>query len=298
MKVSFIVPIYNGQDYLTDAIDSILNQTYQDWELYLVDDKSTDNSVNIINSVSDSRAIKIFNKNNLGLYGSLNQAINSLDSQWIVILMQDDKLESNYLDEMLKLVGDFPEVNAFFATDHSIDSNANITRYGKDSSRIELIKPSVSSWLGGLQRGCFWIISGSFTNRSLFNDFPFNSNLPHCADYDWLLKVLRHQKIVFYERPLTHIRIHEKQASAVNLKTGRDIQEAYEIIKNNLFMYIDDLGSQDVMKICLKRSKLAFRRCIGALFRLNFKSAKIFFIYTAKYLALILYARHKILKFV
>lgn len=293
MTISIIIPVYNGQDYLANAVDSILHQTHEDWKLYLVDDKSTDNSINIINGLVyyDNRVFKVFNENNLGLYGSLNKMIDSLDSQWIVILMQDDKLESNYLEEMVKLVSDFPSVNVFFATDNSIDSNGNITRYGKDTSRIELIKPSVNSWLGGLERGCFWIISGSFTNISVFKDFPFNSNLPHCADYEWLLKILRHQQVVFYERPLVYIRIHEKQASAFNLKIGKDIYESYEIINTNFLIYIKDLKTQDVIRICLKRSKLTFRRCLGALFRFNFKSAKVFLKYTLKYLLLILHTR-------
>ena len=71
-KVTVLMPVYNGEKYLREAIDSILNQTFTDFEFLIVDDGSTDNSSEIINSYSDSRIRLIRKSANLGISKSLN----------------------------------------------------------------------------------------------------------------------------------------------------------------------------------------------------------------------------------
>lgn len=75
MKISIVTASYNYENYIKETIKSVLNQTYQDWELIIIDDCSSDNSVNVIKSFQDDR-IKLFvNKQNLGLAKTLKLGI-------------------------------------------------------------------------------------------------------------------------------------------------------------------------------------------------------------------------------
>lgn len=75
MKISIITASYNYQDYIKETIQSILDQTYQDWELIIIDDCSSDNSVDIIKSFKDDRIKLIVNEKNLGLATTVKRGI-------------------------------------------------------------------------------------------------------------------------------------------------------------------------------------------------------------------------------
>ena len=72
LKVTVLMPVYNGEKYLREAIDSILNQTFADFEFLIINDASTDNSAEIIRSYNDNRIIIIENDKNIGLPTTLN----------------------------------------------------------------------------------------------------------------------------------------------------------------------------------------------------------------------------------
>ena len=90
-KISVIMSVFNGSKFLADAIKSILNQTFKEFELIIVDDGSTDNSLNIIRSFesADSR-IKVISKLNEGLAKSLNAAISASQGDFIARMDADD----------------------------------------------------------------------------------------------------------------------------------------------------------------------------------------------------------------
>jgi glycosyltransferase involved in cell wall biosynthesis len=290
IKITVIIPVYNGDYCLQEAIKSVIYQTYVHWELLLVDDCSTDQSRRIIEEylAVDNRISSLYHNNNYGLYGSLVKAVDHVDSEYIVILMQDDHLKSCYLEEMTKLLNKYPEILAFWATEDTIDKNSNILRKGLDTGRCEMINHGVAPWISVLSRGCIWIISGSLTSRSLLLENPFRVDLPHCADYEWLLRVIRKSDFVYYERPLSEIRIHARAASAKNLKIGKDIQEGYAIIKENLLNHSEDIPLAALISISFRRAKITALRLLGQIRRgeLTFSRLFIFLSYVFMYLSL------------
>ena len=82
-KVTVLMPVYNGEFYLKEAIESILNQTFIDFELLIINDGSTDNSREIILSFNDSRIRLVDNSRNLGLTKTLNRGINLVKGVFI-----------------------------------------------------------------------------------------------------------------------------------------------------------------------------------------------------------------------
>jgi glycosyltransferase involved in cell wall biosynthesis len=109
-RVTVLMPVYNAQKYLRDAIDSILRQSYRDYEFIIIDDYSTDDSVKIIKSYSDSRIRLIENKVNTGISTVLNQGINLADGEYIVRMDADDISLPTRIEKQVNFMDSFPEV--------------------------------------------------------------------------------------------------------------------------------------------------------------------------------------------
>jgi glycosyltransferase involved in cell wall biosynthesis len=285
-KVSFLIPVYNGMPFLPEAVESVLAQTDGDWDLILVDDGSSDESAAFIRALTDPRIKTVFNQVNLGLYGSLAQAVRSMNADWVSILMQDDRLKPNYLQEMRRLLASYPQGAAFWATEDTIDGKGELLIAGSTTGREEVIQPGVGPWLGALRRGCIWTISGSFTRRDLFLVEAFRKELPHCGDYDWLLRALWRWQFVYYEFSVAQLRRHEGQASASNLAIGKDVEEQYAIIRRHYRKHANDLGFRSAFGIALSRSRLTFTSLLGALRHGNFRKARLMMTYVLRYLGL------------
>ncbi len=99
--ISIIIPIYNGEKYIKEALDSVINQTYTNLEIIIINDGSVDNSLNIIKDyqLKDNR-IKIINKNNMGVSSARNDGINSSSGKYIMFLDSDDYYDNDYVYNM------------------------------------------------------------------------------------------------------------------------------------------------------------------------------------------------------
>lgn len=108
MKISVITASYNYAQYIEEAINSVINQSYQDWELIVIDDASSDNSVEIIKSYcqKDSR-IKLFqNEQNKGLSATLLQGLSHATGDWVAFLESDDFFAPDNLSEKVEIIED------------------------------------------------------------------------------------------------------------------------------------------------------------------------------------------------
>lgn len=90
MLVSVVLPAYNAELYLKEAIDSVLSQTFTDFELIILNDGSIDRTEEIILSYNDSRIVYVKNEKNLGLIGTLNKGINLAKGKYIARMDADD----------------------------------------------------------------------------------------------------------------------------------------------------------------------------------------------------------------
>jgi len=119
--VSIVMPSYNSEKYIRASIESVLNQTYPYWELLIVDDCSTDKTVEIIKSFKDDR-IKLFqNQTNSGAAISRNWALREAKGRWIAFLDSDDIWLPSKLEEQLKFMAD--NNYSFTYTDYRICLN-------------------------------------------------------------------------------------------------------------------------------------------------------------------------------
>lgn len=100
-KISIIVPVYNAEKTLHRCINSIINQLYQNWELLLIDDGSTDNSSVICDEyVRKDKRIRVFHKENGGVSSARNVGLDNAEGEWITFIDSDDWVENNYLSNL------------------------------------------------------------------------------------------------------------------------------------------------------------------------------------------------------
>lgn len=138
--VSIITPVYNGQDFLDRSIKSVLAQTYENWELFLIDDGSSDNSVQIIENYLEDNRIKLLrNESNSGIPTTRNKGIENSTGEFIALLDQDDEWLPHKLE---KQVSRFLEIDDSFGL---IYSNVEVrTDQGILSDQKKEIEPEAS----------------------------------------------------------------------------------------------------------------------------------------------------------
>lgn len=109
MKFSIIIPLYNKQNYIRRTLESVLSQTYEDYEVIVVNDGSTDDSLQEVLKVADPR-IRVIDKENGGVSSARNRGIQEAHNEWICFLDADDIMYSNCLEEYRRLHEEFPDI--------------------------------------------------------------------------------------------------------------------------------------------------------------------------------------------
>ena len=110
--VSIVTPVYNGEDFIEETINSVLIQDYENIEFIIVNDGSTDNSLDKVQEIKDSR-INIYTTPNHGVSKARNTGILKSNSQYICFLDADDFWYENHLSQMKRLLDSFPECGLF-----------------------------------------------------------------------------------------------------------------------------------------------------------------------------------------
>lgn len=126
--VSVIIPAYNAGKYIRSAIDSILNQTYSDWELLIIEDGSNDNTLKIIESYSDKRLRLFTNSVNRGIAYSTNVGLRESKGEYIALLDDDDIAAKERLEIQVKYLEAHPDIDILGGRSVSIDENSKYLR--------------------------------------------------------------------------------------------------------------------------------------------------------------------------
>ncbi|BAU66437.1 putative glycosyl transferase [Stanieria sp. NIES-3757] len=125
-KVSVVVPAYNAMVYLPETISNILKQTYQDFEIIVVNDGSTDNIKEWFTQISDPR-IKLVSQANLGLAGARNTGIRESQGEYLAFLDADDLWEPSKLAKQVQVLDSYPEVGLVYTWVAYVDEQGNST---------------------------------------------------------------------------------------------------------------------------------------------------------------------------
>ena len=214
--VSVLICVYNGEIFLGQTIESVLSQTYQNIEVLIINDGSSDRSSSIIDkwAAKDSR-IKCFNRNNSGLAESRNFGFRHASGEWIAIIDQDDLCFPARIERQLAVATQYPDAGVIFC--ETLFINAENTGVGSNLVRFDLPKayiPKVRSGILLLTLGCFLDSEAFFFKRSLAEKVsPLDSTLTYCCDYEYFIRLGFETSFAYTAETLVAWRIHPNQES-------------------------------------------------------------------------------------
>jgi glycosyltransferase involved in cell wall biosynthesis len=258
-KVDILIPCYNSSSTLNKTLDSILNQSYTSYRVLLIDNCSTDNSVEVFNKVKDARfSLKIHNEH-LNLGGNLNRCISYATEKYFCIMHADDEYHKNYLSEMVDFLEANDDISLLHCSSNIINSNSRKIYSLKNCFKNlnNLKGQSVYSGYSGL----LWIskfnkiMAPSVMYRSAFfcNKLFFDPNLKFTLDWDFYFRsLINGVKICKLNKPLLNYRVHPQQQTS---KLMISMEKYHEIV--NLLIKI---------KIYLGAPSLPFNNHVAFIF--------------------------------
>lgn len=234
VSISVILPVYNSQDYVEEAIQSVLDQTYRDFELIIINDGSTDNSSQIINSFSDTRIIYVNNQKNSGLIQTLNDGLRIAKGKYIARMDADDiclpdrfkkqveVLEKN--DKVVLVSSDFYEMKG---SDLKLSSGF---AKSDEMKTVLLFAPGIAH--------------PTVMMRNIFKDgvLKYQEEFKHVEDYQLWTDLSSVGDFVNISYPLLKYRSHDAQVSAKYVSIQRQNCEKIrrKYLKKNAFDFTEE----------------------------------------------------------
>lgn len=231
IKFSIIVPVYNAEEYIERCCLSVIKQTYQNWELLLINDGSSDSTEDIINNIleMDDR-IKVYNQDNMGPGAARNNGINHATGSYIIFLDADDYIDHTYLELLCPYSKNSDLV---FIDVNQVDTNGNLIKEEKMSiysnkEKSEILKKSITGTIpwGGVRkcvsRDLIKDYNIGFSNSNIGEELIFSfDTLYHAESIDFLSD----KSVYMYE-------IHDVSQSTIEMDDPWG--DTYETIKNHI----------------------------------------------------------------
>lgn len=196
---SVIIPLYNKEKFIENTINSVLNQTFTDYELIIVNDGSTDKSSEVVLQFEDER-IHYLEQENLGVSSARNLGISFAKSDYIAFLDADDYWFSNFLEEIAVMINNFPNQKVFSAAFEIETSNKIIpAQYSIEKSDHYQV---VNYFEASCKESIIWTSSAAF-HKDVFKEIGnFDTNIKSGQDTDLWIRIGLVYPIVFTEKIL------------------------------------------------------------------------------------------------
>jgi len=180
--ISIAIPVYNCEKYISFAINSVINQTYQNWELIIIDDGSTDNTLSIIKGYTSSKIRVYSDGENKGLIYRLNESVRVSSGEYYARMDADDVMHPLRLEKELSFLCSHPDIDVVGSSYCSIDSENNIIHKVKINGLIRredirFLHPSVMA------------------KTSWFKKNPYSSLYIRMEDYELWLRTSARNKL-------------------------------------------------------------------------------------------------------
>lgn len=210
-KISVVMTVYNAEKYIAESIQSILDQTYRDFELLIVDDFSNDKSINIAKQFKDNR-IKIFRlKKRHGRTKALNYALNNCLNNFIAIQDADDVSNKNRLLESLNQFKENKELGLVCSEFEIIDKNNILMEKKRNPTELKKFF-SKTKYLNLIPHSSITFNRFGISKQKFFYDESFL----YAQDFHLILQFLKNSKISLINKKLVKIRHHKENMSNVD----------------------------------------------------------------------------------
>lgn len=261
MPVTIAIPFYNAEKYLLGAIKSVLYQSYQDWELLLIDDGSTDQSLEIAKSITDPRVRVISDGQNLKLASRLNQIAELSRYEYIARMDADDLMSCDRIKKQVTFLKEHPDIDIVCSGLVSIDNQNNIIG--------ERIDSGISITSSSLLNKNIIVHPSIMARKAWFQRNKYNPKFKLAQDKDlWLRAISKGDfKIYYYPEPLYYYRDNENITLQKTIKYYKyEKTFIYNYAAHNIFNMQIKLFIKYMIKIVLialglKKTIIAQRRC-------------------------------------
>ncbi len=268
-KMTVICPSYNHEKYISQMIESVFKQTEQNFELIIIDDNSSDNTVAEAIKHNDNRIIVKHHDYNLGINQSLNEGVSLAKGDYITILASDDMFDPLHFETSIKYLDAHKDVDVFYSWLLPIDENGNMHNYDKNK------KPFSGNRNEALRRlyyyGNVFPSPGMVVRREAFlKILPLPLSLANCQDYIMHVRLLVNGDFYQSKNPLVYYRRHSKNLSVSgqisNIRTRYELSHVLNAFKAMNSEQIKDVFSKELKELQLpveKRIKLFVLGMLG-----------------------------------
>ena len=238
--VSIIIPVYNGSNYMREAIDSALAQTYKNIEIIVVNDGSSDNNETDNIAKSYGNKIRYFTKKNGGCASALNYGIAEMKGEWFSWLSHDDKYYPDKIRNSIEYIRDNKLQDGksmIYCNSDLMDEQGKtifhpVKFYSGCLSDLELLKGLLFKFS---VNGCALLI-----HRHILNEVgDFDKNLKYTPDFDyWIRVALAGYGMASFDNKLCSNRVHDRQVSVkckdrMKPDISRQLKKIHSLLKNN-----------------------------------------------------------------
>ncbi len=273
--ISIIIPVYNGAKYLAEAIDSVLRQEHQNFELLISDDHSSDNSLEILNSYKDKRITIYPQSKGLGQFANFNFLLTKTTTPIVQCFSHDDVMLPKQIGTTLAFHYKNPSIGLSYCGSSYIDEHSLPTHRWQDDQTPAILNPKLYAKFS-IAFGC---LAGSnsqvaINKNNIGGNYLFNEKLVHSGDFELWTRIAEKNPIGFINEELCLIRNHSNQVTHKRESTLNSVLENIPIV-NELFSRID---LPKKFKIKLKRELVLvyyFNSIVKLLYRLELRLARI-----------------------
>ena len=253
--ISVVLSVYNAEKYLTEAIESILNQSFRNFEFIIINDGSTDRSLEIIKSYDDKRIVLI-SRENRGLIASLNEGIEQAKGKYIARMDADDISLSNRFEEQVKFMEKNLDVGicgtaVIMFGEHMKDSPWKLAR-DDQTIRTELLFSSSLAHPTVMMRRALLVENGLL----------YKENFVHAEDVELWIRMAEYTKFANLKMPLLKYRVVE---SSMSREADKNTEQRYQILKRIFQKYLEDLE----IKNSEEENRLHFNLTVNSRIREN-----------------------------
>lgn len=231
-KVSIVIPVYNGEGYVNEAINSALAQTYENCEIIVVNDGSTDNTEAIVNTYGNK--IRYFSKENGGVSSALNVGIEHMEGEYFQYLPHDDLLHPEKIEKNIRAIqqsgNDMSIIwsgwNFKYMDERGLKKFEILSKYTDE----EQITNSVFPLLFSLVNTVTVLINKKFFEKAGL----FDTRLYTSQDYDMWFRTFIDQKTIYLKEALIDYRVHNQQGSQADSEFIENCIQMSEYMVANL----------------------------------------------------------------
>ena len=217
-KVSIIIPTYNQAEYLKEAIESVLNQTYKNIEIIIVDDGSTDNTLEVVASF-DNKIVYIQQRNK-GASSARNTGIKEASGEYVAFLDSDDMWIKNKLEKQIEFIKNDPEIGLLGTGCYEMINMGKMIYKKIFPAKNEILQKDLIKYNPFIQ-------SSVIVEKDVFNDIDlYDEKFKESEDYDLWLRIAQKYKVANLPEALVTKRYYEK-----GLSKNKDSKQLYFALK-------------------------------------------------------------------